>query len=244
MERTKPEVVNVKSCKKFARTIFGMQQTPFFVPQYKYTEESAKLARNIFESRTDLEYLTAVHCALRFHDADVIEAAGILADTSLYNWPDYDTIAEVASTEVAGYLQYVNGNKAESVFRSTANLLSQLCVCNTMKMYGPIFIVLARALTTARMIGAQPNASVLGRNSVSYAAHLWSAYHTIQELKRACVNTWSAYTDSLFNSITPIIKNWKQNALISTISFKGAVSWKLDTEVTKDDREYSTLLEV
>ena len=241
MERARPEVIDLESCKEFARSLFGMQQTPFFIPEYKFAEMSAKLARNIFESRTDIEYLGAISSTLRFHDADVIEAAGILANTSSDGWTNYDDIAEIASTEVAGYLQYVNINKNESLFRSTANMLSQLCVCNTMKMYGPIFIVLARALTIANMIGAKPNASMLGRNSASYAAHLWSAYHTIHELKRAGVDKWSEYTSSLFKSVAPILNSWKQNALISTINFKGAVSWTLDMSIESDHSDYSYL---
>ena len=224
------EELNLDSCKQFARTLFGLQQTPFYMPQYKFAEKTAELAKDIYLSRKDLAYLGSIDVGTRMHESEVIEAAAILANTVQYGSATYDDITNIASTEVAEYLQYVNSNKNESLFRSTYTLLSQLCVCNNMQMFGPIFVVLARALTTVYAVGESPN-SLLGRNSASYAAQLWSTYHIILELKRALVQDWSEYTTHLFAKALPIIKEWRQNSSISTINFKGMVNWKLDKSV-------------
>ena len=224
------EDLDLDSCKQFARNLFGLQQTPFYMLQYKFAEKTATLAKDMYLSRNDMEYIGATPATTRMHEADVIEAAGILSNTVQYGSTNYDDVANVASTEVAEYLQYVNSNKNESLFRSTYSLLSQLCVCNNMQMFGPILIVLARALITVEAVGESPN-SLLGNNSASYAAQLWSTYHTILELKRAGVHEWSDYTTHLLARALPVIKKWQQNELISSINFKGAVNWKLDRTV-------------
>lgn len=229
--RAKVELIDIDKCKQFARDLFGLQQTSFFIPQYKYAEQTASLAKDIFQSRNDIEYYGANSCEKRFHESEVIEAAGILSNTVQYGSATYDDVIDMASVEVANYLQYVNCNKNESLFRSTANLLSQLCVCNNEKTYGPIFIVLARALILIDSVGAQPNASMRDSNSVSYATQLWSAYHIIDELKRAQVQNWSEYTKSLFDNVEPILDSWKKNTIVTTINFKGSVCWKLDTSL-------------
>lgn len=229
--RAKTELIDIDKCKQFARNLFGLQQTAFFIPQYKFAEQTASLAKDILLSRREIEYISSLTVEKRYHDADVTEAAGILANTVQNGWATYDNVVEIASVEVANYLQYVNNNKNESLFRSTANMLSQLCVCNNDRVFGPIFIVLARALVLINTIGATPNASMLGPSSVSYATQLWSAYHTIKELERAQVPEWSEYTKELFDQIKPILESWKHTALIASINFKGSVCWKLDTSL-------------
>lgn len=229
--RAKTELIDIDKCKQFARSLFGLQQTPFFIPQYKFAEQTAELAKDILLSRNEIEYFAAIPVEKRFHDAEVTEAAAILANTVQNGWATYDNVVELSSVEVANYLQYVNINKNESLFRSTANMLSQLCVCNNDKSFGPIFIVLARALVLINTVGAKPNASMLGPNSVSYATQLWSAYHVIKELERAQVPGWSEYTKELFEQIKPILESWKYNTLVESINFKGSVCWKLDTSL-------------
>lgn len=229
--RAKAELIDIDKCKQFARSLFGLQQTPFFIPQYKFAEQTASLASNILLSRREIEYLAATTVEKRYHDAEVTEAAGILSNAVQNGWATYDDIVEISSVEVANYLQYININKNESLFRSTANMLSQLCVCNNEKTFGPIFVVLARALVFINTVGATPNASMLGPNSVSYATQLWSAYHIVKELERAQVPEWSEYTKELFEQIKPILESWKHNTLISSINFKGSVCWKLDTSL-------------
>ena len=249
-ERAKSDEINPEKCIRYATRLLGTRQTPFFTSQALFATETATLAKNLFLSRQDSDYICRVSGDDICQQAQVIWAATLLSQVCQSCDVTYDDICDVANPEVAGYLQWVLPDRTISLLEGTARILSQLAQRNTYANCGPIFVVLAKALITSVNIGDGEVLKSIPKQSIAaFSARLWNVHNTLQQLWRANVQEWSPYVRHCMEQALKITTKWKQNDVYPDIRFRcgetrHCVDWRLDMTVPEKNSRYKEFTEL
>lgn len=208
-ERAKSDEIDPEKCLGYATRILGTRQTPFFTSQAIYASRTATLAKQLFLSRQDAEYICKITSDEIYQRAQVIWAATLLSQVSQANDITYDDICDIANPEVAGYLKWVLPDRTISLLEGTANILSQLGQRNTYATCGPIFVVLARAIIASDSIGNGDVIKSIPKQSVAaFSVRLWNIHNTLLQLWKAGVQEWSPFTHDCMEQALSITKQW------------------------------------
>ncbi len=237
-ERAKSDEINREALVQFAIRTIGSRRTPFFMAHSEFAIKSANLANDLFLSRRDSEYICRMHCEDIMQQSDIIWAATLLSHLCETTFINYDDVCDLTNPAVAAELHWILPDKTISLLEGTSRVLTQLARINNIYECGPIFAVLAKAITTAEGVGDAPStAGFINPNIItSFSTSLWSAGVILQQLKIAQVDRWSDYVyDKLENAIR-IATCWEKNGECPSIGFrsgetKHGVEWRFDMSI-------------
>lgn len=249
-ERAKSDEIDPEKCVSYATRLLGTRQTPFYTSQALYATKTATLAKQLFLSRQDSDYVCRIHGDEIYQRAQVIWAAALLSQVCQANDVTYDDICDIANPEVAGYLQWVLPDRTISLLEGTANILSQLGQKNTYATCGPIFVVLARALVACESIGeGNILKSIPKQSAASFAVRLWNIHNTLEQLWKAQVQDWSPFVHDCLEIGLKITNKWEENNIYPDVRFRcgetrHCVDWRLNTKIPEKITEYKEFIEL
>lgn len=247
-ERAKSDEIDRTKCIEYATRISGTRKTPFFAPQAFFATTTANLARDLFLSRHDSDYVCGVPYDEKEQRSQIIWAAALLSQVCQSSDVTFDDICDIANPEVAGYLQWVLPDRTISLVEGTSRILSQLGQRNTYVTCGPIFVVLAGAIATADCVKTGEKLMSLPKTSVAtLALRLWAVLNTLEQLKEAHVNRWSEYTEDKLFTALDYAHHWEEHIPFPNIRFRCGdvrhrVDWYLDMSITPPSKEYKEFI--
>ena len=243
-ERAKSDEIDQNKCIRYATRISGTRTTPFFTSQALFATTTASLAKNLYLSRNDPDYVCRVPYDEIEQRAQIIWAAALLSQVCQSSDTTFDDVCDIANPEVAGYLQWVLPDRSISLVEGTSRMLSQLGQRNTYATCGPIFVVLANAIATAECVKNGEKLVNLPKESIpALALRLWSTMHTLLQLKEAKVYYWSEMVKDRMKDALTLASTWPQYIEFPNIRFRCGdvrhrVDWYLNMEVTPPSKEY------
>ena len=243
-ERAKSDEINRTKCIEYATRILGARKTPFFAPHALFATTTANLARDLFLSRKDADYICQITCDEIEQRAQIIWAAALLSQVCQSSDVTFDDICDIANPEVAGYLPWVLPDKTISLVEGTSRILSQLGQKNTYSTCGPIFVVLAQAIATAECVQTGEKLASMPPSAIpALSLRLWSVHNTLLQLKEAQVYFWSEYVKDKLKNALSLASRWNQHIAYPNIRFRCGdvrhrVDWYLDMSITPQQKDY------
>lgn len=250
-ERAKQDNIDRKSLINITIQYLGSRRTAFFMSHSDFAIKSADLACRLFDSRNDADYVCRVPCDEKIQRSEILWAATLLSHLCQAADLTYDDVCDLTTVSVASYLHWILPNKAVSLLEGTQIILSQLAQVNNYSDCGPIFAVLAKALTAAKGIGEYPTLSGLldKRIASAFSTQLWNISTTIKQLSYANVQLWSPYVEHEIQEGLELVKKWDTNGDCPLIQFRSGDSrhnldWHMNIEIPAPKREPHSYYEV
>ena len=243
-EQAKTDDIDSQKCLKYAIYHLGSRLTPFYTSQAYYATETANLAKRLFLSRQDGDYLCSITSDEINQRAQEIWAATLLSHACQASDIVYDDICDIANPEVAGYLKWVLPDRTISLMEGVANILSQLGQRNTYATCGPIFAVLSKAFfASERIEDGGVLKDIPKQSEAAIAVRLWIFHNTLEQLWRAGVYQWSSDTQEQMVKALKISRKWKRSLIYPDVQFhcgetRHCVDWRLDMSVPHNYKEY------
>lgn len=247
-ERAKCDDIDKRKLTQIATHTLGSRRTAFFMSHSEFAIKSANLACQLFDSRNDSDYVCFVPCEEKIKQSETIWAATLLSHLCQSADLTYDDVCDLTNVSVANYLHWILPDKTISLLEGTQKVLSQLGQVNHYYECGPIFAVLAKALTAVAEIGEDPTAiGLLDKRVLSaFSTQLWSHSVIVRQMDWANVSNWSPFTKHCIDYAKNILDVWDANGVCPMIQFRSGekahnVDWHLDMSITpppKDKREF------
>lgn len=227
--RAKEDTIVKDECLREIRNIVGVQLTDFYGVPEPFILKAAALAVDIYESRRNMAFRLSRTSYEHDHITETLWAATLFSLAANFGVITYDGVAESTNPEVADYLQFTQINRKQSVFKSIEDLMADLAQCNSALNYGPIFTVLAEALTIVDRMGEDlaPIAYQLPY-SRSLAAKIWGTRYAIRQFNTAQLGKWSEPVRDKLADALRIVEKWQNVDGFPPIVIKRGVSWSLN----------------